>query len=52
MASNGSAEHLVHTLKESLRNLESLQSLTDEQEVWVKKIMQHIRTKIAELKGD
>lgn len=49
MPTNGSAEHFVLALKESLQRLESLHSLSTEETEWVNKLMQHIRTKIAEL---
>jgi len=49
---NGSAEKLVRGLKESLRHLELLETLSDEQKAWVEKIRNQIRSKIAELDGE
>ena len=49
---NGSSDNLVHSLKESLRHLESLHSLSDEQTEWINKLIRHIRSKIAEIEGE
>lgn len=52
MATDGSAEKIIHGLRESLRNLESLHPLSDEQAARVNKLKIHIQALIEDIRGE